>query len=373
MFKNVIKYLPIVLCTIGVYQKIWTQNIELTAIDSLTKKPISNIHLYLNNNIVGFTNFNGIVEVVSDITISENKLLLSHIGYNDKELFYNNSFKKFDTILLSPKTYNLDEVLISYKRNNLKHKNNSFLAYFRGWQVENSNLKYFVDGICVYSLSNGVDIDRNILEYRFFKNDSLIKNRDKRMIEIEIGFVLPKLTSRNELERSLSMFNDDFIINKNKETDVIDFPLILFGSQRGKYSLDSLGRLSVYEYNQLRDSTYTAKKLGYRQKILNEHYLIKYKLFNGILFNSFEKKYSLKQIKHKKDDLFKDVETNFEILILDNYNLQEPKKRIKSFSENYSYYNNIYLNDIFGKYPLPKNIKGKLKNLDLMKNKYKLK
>jgi len=371
MFRNLIKYLPIALCAIGIYSNTWAQNIKLIVVDSLTKKPISNIHLYQNNELFGFTNFNGEFEMSLNENITPNILILSHIGYHEKELLFRNLLKKFDTVLLRPRIHKLDEVLISYKGKTSKSKNNSFKAYFRGWQVENNNLKYFVDGICIYTLSNGINIKRNIIEYRFFRNDSLLKNRNKRAIEIEIGFVLPKLTSRLELERSLTMFSSSFTLNRNKKIVISDFPIILYGNQRGKYSLDSLGRISIYEYNQQRDSSYTARKLGYRQKILNEYYLIEYKLFDGVLFNSFEKKVSFRKIKHKKDELFKNVETNFEIFILDYNNLPKPTKKIKSFSKKYSYYKSHNWNDYLAKYPIPKVINKKLKNIKLATNKYK--
>ncbi|MEB3016494.1 carboxypeptidase-like regulatory domain-containing protein [Capnocytophaga ochracea] len=81
---------------------------ELTLLDASTKQPITNVEVYYDNTLNGtITNEEG----KAKITVENDTLTLSHIGYETKKIFTDNSFSKA-TVYLTPQEIQLDEVVL---------------------------------------------------------------------------------------------------------------------------------------------------------------------------------------------------------------------------------------------------------------------
>ena len=81
---------------------------ELTLLDASTKQPITNVEVYYDNTLNGtITNEEG----KAKITVENDTLTISHIGYATKKIFTDNSFSKA-TVYLDPQEIQLDEVVL---------------------------------------------------------------------------------------------------------------------------------------------------------------------------------------------------------------------------------------------------------------------
>ena len=81
---------------------------ELTLLDTSTKQPISNVEAYYARSLNGtITNDEGKLR----ITVENDTLTLSHIGYETKKIFTDKTFAKA-TIYLNPQEIQLEEVVL---------------------------------------------------------------------------------------------------------------------------------------------------------------------------------------------------------------------------------------------------------------------
>jgi len=81
---------------------------ELTLLDASTKQPISNVEAYYARSLNGtITNEEGKLR----ITVENDTLTLSHIGYATKKIFTDKTFAKA-TVYLNPQEIQLDEVVL---------------------------------------------------------------------------------------------------------------------------------------------------------------------------------------------------------------------------------------------------------------------
>lgn len=81
---------------------------ELTLFDATTHKAIPNAEVYYTNTLNGtITNEEG----KAKITVENDTLTLSHIGYETKKIFTDNSFSKA-TVYLNPQEIQLEEVVL---------------------------------------------------------------------------------------------------------------------------------------------------------------------------------------------------------------------------------------------------------------------
>ncbi|PQJ78839.1 carboxypeptidase-like regulatory domain-containing protein [Polaribacter porphyrae] len=92
-----------------------SQSKEFTVLDASTKKPIDLAQiLYPALEIGSVTNSDGKIK----IPLRKNKIVVSHINYQEKEFLYSDFIKK-DTLYLTPNTNELDEIVV-YNVNLLK-------------------------------------------------------------------------------------------------------------------------------------------------------------------------------------------------------------------------------------------------------------
>ena len=81
---------------------------ELTLLDASTKQPIPNVEAYYTRSLNGtITNDEGKLR----ITVENDTLILSHIGYATKKIFTDKTFAKA-TIYLNPQEIQLEEVVL---------------------------------------------------------------------------------------------------------------------------------------------------------------------------------------------------------------------------------------------------------------------
>ena len=84
------------------------QVVELTLLDATTKQTIANAEVYYDNTLNGtITNEEG----KAKITVENDTLTISHIGYATKKIFTDKTFAKA-TIYLNPQEIQLDEVVL---------------------------------------------------------------------------------------------------------------------------------------------------------------------------------------------------------------------------------------------------------------------
>ena len=84
-----------------------SQVIDFTILDTTTGKPINNVDVYYTHSLKGtISNDEGRVR----ISIENDSLNISHIGYQTKKIFID-KFSKIDNLYLSPQKIQLDEVI----------------------------------------------------------------------------------------------------------------------------------------------------------------------------------------------------------------------------------------------------------------------
>ena len=87
--------------------KSFSQEIEFLTLDSITKEPIQNVNFFNSKTFRGtISNENGIAKLL----LSKDIIEISHIGYETRKILFN---KKIDTLLMSAKAFELEEVVVS--------------------------------------------------------------------------------------------------------------------------------------------------------------------------------------------------------------------------------------------------------------------
>lgn len=122
--------------------------------------------------VVGMTDIDG--NLPQDLI--DEKITIQHIAYNP-ETVESSLFKNVKYVFLSPIDYKLDEVTVTTKNTEYIH----LRTYFRSYQLNDSCLKYFKDGILDFFIdTKHKKTERIASNIRTFQNDSLI-GKDKRM------------------------------------------------------------------------------------------------------------------------------------------------------------------------------------------------
>ncbi|MEJ8770436.1 hypothetical protein WKT13_13140, partial [Prevotella sp. HCN-7019] len=121
--------------------------------------------------VVGMTDIDG--NLPQDLI--DEKITIQHIAYNP-ETVESSLFKNVKSVFLSPIDYKLDEVTVTTKNTEYIH----LRTYFRSYQLNDSCLKYFKDGILDFFIdTKHQKTERIASNIRTFQNDSLI-GKDKR-------------------------------------------------------------------------------------------------------------------------------------------------------------------------------------------------
>lgn len=111
---------------------IFSQSKEFILIDSISRKPIDLVQISYPELAIGsISNKDGRIR----IPFKEKKILISHINYIEK-IFYFDNFKKKDTLFLTPKTNQLDEIIVSNLDLKAKISNILDTTYFKYYSTK---------------------------------------------------------------------------------------------------------------------------------------------------------------------------------------------------------------------------------------------
>ena len=139
---------------------LFSQSKEFILIDSISKKPIDLVHIFYPELTIGsISNKDGRIR----IPFKKLNILVSHINYIDKT-FSSANFKKKDTLFLTPKTNQLDEIIVSNL--DLKAKVSNIL--------DNTYFKYY---------STKKTIHKSTFKETFRINDSL-----NRLFQVQLNW-----------------------------------------------------------------------------------------------------------------------------------------------------------------------------------------
>jgi len=182
---------------------IWSQNNKIQGIikDSETFQPISYVNIYseneLKNNSTGsISNENGEFTVINN----KSKIVFSHINY---EPFSIESDANLKEILLQPKKYVLDEIVISNEKpkdylkkiidlsKNKIDKNTLLKGYCREIVKVNNEYTKFSDALVDYYINKGNGKSNLILgQHRALKSDKLNDEDDESIDNINSAFTV---------------------------------------------------------------------------------------------------------------------------------------------------------------------------------------
>ena len=136
MIKKIFLYASLFICLFAYSQQLK----EIIVIDDVSLYPITNTHIYYSNlNEGAITNADGRAK----INIRDGKIKIEHFLYKTIELSEGN-FINSDTIWLSPKIMELDEVVLG-KKVNFKKKLKYILKHYEELYVD-----YSTDKECSY-------------------------------------------------------------------------------------------------------------------------------------------------------------------------------------------------------------------------------
>lgn len=176
------KYLILILLL--TYQTVYAQ---IRIVDSRNGNPIAFAHVILKDAVIGTTsNVNG--EIVLKDLAKKNiddheKITIQHVAYDNLELTYA-ELKKTNKIQLNERTILLNEVIVG---SNQKIDYIVLKGFYRSYQLNNNNLKYYTDGIVAYYIPlKSNDFSFKLLEYRSFRNPKLLESKKTSSVSVEM-------------------------------------------------------------------------------------------------------------------------------------------------------------------------------------------
>lgn len=195
---------------------IFSQNIKITFIDKLDKKPINGMQIFSDNgSLIGNSSITGEFEF--------NKSILKESGVKNLMIYDENYLSVEYTIDEIPqiisleklKSYQLEPVVIIKK---LSEKYYTIRGYFRSWQLVNNKLVKYGDGLIEYHIpykntNNDFEtgIKKYITEYRTFKIDSI--KQKSRIISVSgfDSFLDCQIPKRDVLARGWKQYKTELI------------------------------------------------------------------------------------------------------------------------------------------------------------------
>ena len=295
---------------------LYSQSKDFVLIDILTKQPIDLAQVsYPSLEIGSVSNEDGRIR----IPLKKESIYISHINYIEKTLSFD-AFEKKDTLFLSPRTNQLDEIIISNLDIKSKVLNILENTYFKKYSTKktvfNSTYKETFSINDTLTRLFQIQLDWYSKNY-LFKADKAIEKQNvfnflsvdfsKRKIENKdflsasgahvenISFF--KFLHLNFLLEILEKYTQDFeiiSIDKNKTSNNVTFNAIL--KEKGKTVFEFKNSLLVFDkdYNAIKhlkfdmvyntdfkDAISTEKKKPYQKKITNHIVELSFKELNN--------------------------------------------------------------------------------------------
>ena len=347
---------------------IYSQNIKITFIDKLDRKPINGIQIFNGNGgLIGNSNSKGEFEL--DKSILKESGVKNLMVYDDNYLSVEYNIDEIPQIisLEKMKNYELEPVVIIKK---LSEKYYTIRGYFRSWQLVNNKLVKYGDGSIEYHIpyknsNNDFDtgIKKYITEYRTFKIDSI--KQKSRIISISSfdSYLDCKIPKRDILARGWKQYKTE--LTKDNLHSIIEGKKIVGYVKYDKNnnaheinvseSFEDIDAVKFLFWKFSASYTNTEKWTGEDEiRHLNYSFISEKKIFTS----------------NEKNNA---VETINEIFIDDKliYNDKIPAKSKTYIDKDRSYYTSQYWKEQINKHPLPSAINEQLINVNENKNNYK--
>ena len=298
---------------------------QIRVVDSLTNESVPFVQAAIDSSTIIIADYNGIITIDKEQLTSNSdivKIVFNHLAYETKVISSRGLGKSF-TLKLAPKVIVLNPVDIVYKQNT--DQNNLIVkGFYRTYQLNNDELKYYSDGfveyiIPLYKKSKFVTI--NILEHRTYWNEELVKEEKQRAFNVKMDnfsppFLYGSASTILELKQKFKFKNVDTthieIIDPNSSTTVgnigynrstqiatlnvdIDFP--------NKTKIRKAFGFRFLDYKSVESEMYFPSELNLQNN--NYEHLAKKQEYRKILF------------KHKSEKEFSVIETSHELYVIE--------------------------------------------------------
>jgi hypothetical protein len=345
-----------------------SQNIKITFIDKLDRKPINGIQIFSENgSLIGNSNSKGEFEL--DKSILKESGFKNLMVYDDNYLSVEYNIDEIPQIisLEKIKSYELEPVIIIKK---LSEKYYTIKGYFRSWQLVNNKLVKYGDGLIEYHIpyknsNNDFDtgIKKYITEYRTFKTDSI--KQKSRIISISRfdSYLVCQIPKRDILARGWKLYKTE--LTKDSLYSIFE------GKQNvGYVKYDRNNNAAEINVSESFEDSDAIKFLFWK---FSASYTNTEKWTGEDetrhLNYSFISEKNIVKSKEKNNA----VETINEIFIDDKliYNDKTPEKSKTYIDKDRSFYTSKYWEEQIKKHPLPSAINEQLINVNENKNNYK--
>lgn len=359
------KVINIALVLFLFYQSSYSQ---LKIVDGKTGEAVAFAHLMIEGGKLGTaSDINGIVsipEIEEKAKNSSAAITIQHLGYDNLEISLQ-ELKQLQLIQLNERDIILPEVTVSpangYDYIVLK-------GYFRSYQMDNRELKYYTDGIVEYYFPRkGKKFQIDLIEHRSFRNQELIDQMKKRSTMVTV------------VSAGIPYMNGNTIIDdldkKYIFADTANRQEILKNNSKVGYSKknSSEGTVQVNIDRILPEKEEVHSLFGYTSRIqhieITENYLSDD--VQNLRIDDLESRKEYREIfySHKKDSAEVIIEVIHEFYVIEKkYVTKKETKGIKlsSFSglrESNSYTHEYWKNlDRYGVPPLSRQIEDELEN-----------
>lgn len=338
---NLYKMNKIILILILITQNIFSQNIKVTFLEENTNKPISNVMLYENENLIGTSDAFGVISInISNktkhaiVVKEEFEDVLIELKNNEK--YYLKKIKSIEIEGVLVKNKNVTDILnellptltsitslYNFTDNthfyNIFKTNNDTLLYFnnRLFKGENSTLTDYQNKIIKkFTVQNNRQLYVLNKKPILFFNDFTLGNSPHNNFNIQIVCKFQKLFTY-ELNKS---DDEKYIINFKPSKKNKEYPFV------GRIIIDK-DDLGIYEFSytsavsnkSIRNVPFQDRILNYQ--ILNEKCLILYT-------KNEEKRYDL--VTFNYNIKFKSLDKSFKNEIFENKCIKEPTNAVNN-------------------------------------------
>lgn len=323
-------------------------NRKIFIVDKNNKQPIEYAHVVDDKGrIMSISDKNGGLEIpINNQDKNVNFFKIFRYGY---EKFIFDSNEKIDTIRLSQKIENLNEVIITPSKNDIV-----FLKYyFKTYDTKDGTVRRYIDGIVEYEINEEKNnIDRKILEYRSMQNDTMIANEERWFVQITYeGTTIPnyKLMSIYDFNKK---YNDYEIVESEKATNNLIIKDSKTSKEIGKIYIDDDGREKSAYLLEENYSSETKKAVSSEGKVvlkleeehyenLNDYYLKDRQIIKKSLFRQ----------KRKKEDFAEYI--SFSKLIFIEKSVESKEKGVKFRRSSSNYTNEFWKNQKYSEISKP--------------------
>jgi hypothetical protein len=366
-FKEMLKKISFILLVFPWFAS--AQQIQVTFLDSLTKKPLVGLQIFSDNgSFISNSDLKGVFEFDLSILKKGNiKKIYASNGYYSSAEYAIEIIPSL--ILLKKKDYiQLPSVSITPST---QKKYFTLKGYFRSWKLENGKLVKYADGLVDYLVPYAIaknyneGIEKYFTNYRSFNADSI--KQKSRIISVSMydGYLNTSIYKRDLLKRT----NIGYYELKPTEGKMS----IIFeeGKNVGYVFFDDENNILETNVAENFEGDEALKILFW--KISGKSKEIERWTGSGIYRHQnyvFTNRKTM--VKTDVKGKFNAVETVSEIFIDDDvvYDDKKPEKFTKHLDGDRSFYNLNYWDERLLKYPLPSEIKAQLIRVSENKNVY---